>query len=56
MHHPREVENYTNAFLVSAFVLIFVALFAIWAAFGLVFAGLCSWIADRLMTRDFRRG
>lgn len=50
------VEDYTNAFLVSAFVLVFVALVAIWAFWGLLMAGLISWIADRLMTVDFRKG
>ena len=49
------VEDYTNAFLVSAFVLCFIVLFTIWAIWGLVIAGLVSWIADRLMTVDFRK-
>lgn len=48
------VENYTNAFLVSAFVLVFMALLTIWAIWGLIMAGLVSWVADRLMTVDFR--
>ena len=47
------VENYTNAFLVSAFVLTFVALFAVWALWGLIMAGLVGWTADRLITVDF---
>lgn len=50
------VENYTNAFLVSAFVLTFMALAVIWAIWGLIMAGLVSWTADRLMTLDFRNG
>lgn len=49
------VEDYTNAFLVSAFVLTFMVLFAIWAVWGLLMAGLISWTADRLITVDFRR-
>lgn len=49
------VEDYTNAFLVSAFVLTFMALFAIWAFWGLVMAGLVSWTADRVITVDLRR-
>ena len=53
--HPQEVENYTTAFLASFGVIIFMALFAIWAIWGLLIAGLLSWIADRLMTVDFRR-
>ena len=48
------VENYTDAFLVSAGVLVFMMLFAIWAFWGLVIAGLISWGADRLITVDFR--
>ena len=50
----REVENYTNAFLVSAGVLVFMALFAIWAFWGLLIAALVSWGADRLMTVDLK--
>lgn len=53
--HPQEVENYTNAFLASFGVLVFMFLFAIWAIWGLIVAGIVSWIADRLMTVDFRR-
>lgn len=49
------VEDYTNAFLVSAFVLTFMALFTIWAFWGLLMAGLVGWTADRLITIDFRR-
>lgn len=47
------VEDYTNAFLFSAGVLLFMVLFAIWAIWGLVIAGLVSWGADRLITVDF---
>ncbi len=54
-HHPQEVEDFTNAFLASFGVIVFMVLFAIWAVAGLVFAALFSWIADRLMTVDFRR-
>ncbi|MEM6385243.1 MAG: hypothetical protein AAF718_03300 [Pseudomonadota bacterium] len=50
----REVENYTDAFLVAFGVLIFIMLFVIWALWGLVVAGLVSWGADRLMTVDFK--
>ena len=49
------VENYTNAFLVSAFVLVFMVLLTIWAIWGLMVAGLVSWVADRLITVDFRK-
>jgi hypothetical protein len=51
----REVDDYTDAFLVSAGVLVFMALFAIWAFWGLIVAGLVSWGADRLITVDLRR-
>ena len=54
-NHPKEVENYTAAFLASFGVLVFMALFAIWAIWGLIMAGIVSWIADRLMTIDFRK-
>jgi len=50
----RQVDDYTNAFLVSAGVLVFMALFAIWAFWGLLIATLISWAADRLITIDFR--
>ena len=50
----QQVDDYTNAFLVSAGVLVFMALFAIWAVWGLLFAGLISWGADRLITVDLR--
>lgn len=46
------VEDYTNAFLVSAGVLVFLMLFTIWAIWGLIIAGLVSWGADRLITVD----
>lgn len=49
------VEDYTTAFLVSAFVLVFMALFAVWAFWGLVIAGLFAWLLDRLMTIDLRK-
>lgn len=49
------VEDYTNAFLVSAFVLTFMALFTIWALWGLVIAGAVGWVADRLIVTDYRK-
>ncbi|MDA9865578.1 hypothetical protein N9C96_02770 [bacterium] len=52
----REVDDYTNAFLVTAFFVVFMVLFAIWAIWGLIMAGLVSWTADRLITVDFRSG
>jgi hypothetical protein len=47
------VEDYTNAFLFSAGVLVFMMLFAIWAIWGLIMAALIGWGADRLITVDF---
>lgn len=52
----REVENYTNAFLVSFGVLVFMVLFTIWALWGLLIAALVSWVADRLITVDLKSG
>ena len=40
--------NYTNAFLVSAFCLVFMALFAIWAIWGLIVALVTGWVADKV--------
>lgn len=54
LEHSAMVEDYTNAFLVSAFVLTFLALFTIWAIWGLLMASLVGWAADRLITIDFR--
>lgn len=54
-NHPTAVENYTNAFLVAFGVLVFMALFGIWVVWGLLGAGLAATIADRLITKDFRR-
>ncbi len=48
--HPTPVEDYTNAFLASFGVIVFMVLFAIWAIWGLIVAGVISWVADRLMT------
>ena len=46
--------DYTNAFLVSAFFVVFMVLCTIWVVWGLIMAGLVSWVADRLITIDFR--
>ena len=51
-NHPTPVENYTNVFLATFGVVVFMVLFAIWALWGLIVAGLISWIADRLMTAE----
>lgn len=51
----RVAPDYTLAFLWSFGVLVFVALFTIWAIWGLIVAGLVGWFADRLITVDFGR-
>ncbi|MBT8459268.1 MAG: hypothetical protein HKP37_12800 [Boseongicola sp.] len=53
--YPQAVENYTNAFLASFGVIVFMILFAIWAIWGLIVAGILSALADRLIMVDFRR-
>ena len=53
--YPGTVQDYTNAFLASFGVIIFIVLFAIWAVWGLIVAGLLSALADRLINIDFRR-
>jgi len=45
------MEDYTGAFLISAGVLVFIALFAIWAAFGLPVTLILAVISERLMRR-----
>ena len=55
MRHPGVVEDYTNAFLVSAGVLLFLGLAVIWAVWGFIVAGLTSLGADRLINVDLRR-
>ena len=53
---PRRgaAPDYTNAFLVSAFALGFVALAWIWAAFGFIPALAVAWLADRSLTLRLR--
>lgn len=48
------VENYTNAFLVSLGVWVFIALFSIWVVFGLIGAFLVSAFANRLISVELR--
>lgn len=48
------VEDYTDAFLVAMFCLVFLALFAIWAVWGLVAAIGTGWITNAVLGR-FRR-
>lgn len=48
------VEDYTTPFLVSTFVLVFMALLAIWAVWGLIAALVLGWLADIAMIRISR--
>ncbi|MEM6634344.1 MAG: hypothetical protein AAF667_00505 [Pseudomonadota bacterium] len=41
--------NYTTAFLVSFGVVVFMFLFGIWVAFGMIAAMLSGWSLDRLI-------
>ncbi len=50
-HRPGRVEDYTTPFLVSVFVLIFIALFALWAWAGFVWVLFSGWVATRGLTR-----
>ena len=49
------VENYTNAFLVSAQFLSFIILMAIWAVWGFVAAVLIGLATDRVIVFEARR-
>jgi len=45
------VQDFTSAFLVSTFVLVFMALFAIWAIWGLIAALGTGWLAHMSLAR-----
>lgn len=49
------MEDYTRPFLVSAWVLVFCGLFALWAAWGFAAALLAAVAADRAILRAARR-
>ena len=49
--YPGVVPDYTNAFLWSFLPLVFIALFAIWAVWGLLIAGGIGWLADKGLVR-----
>lgn len=63
MHRKREIEerpplpgagymeDYTVPFLWMAGLLTFIALFALWAAWGLPVALACAWVANHLIGR-----
>lgn len=54
--YPGRVEDYTNAFLVSAGVLCTMFLWVIWAIWGFAAALFLSWTADRAIAFEDRRG
>ncbi len=47
--YPKRVENYTDAFLVSGGVALFLALTVVWASLGFLWALLVAWGVDRLI-------
>ncbi len=49
------VEDYTNAFLVSALVLCMIVLMAIWAIWGFIAAVFIGWTTDRIIVIEGRR-
>ena len=51
----RPVENYTNAFLVWAGVLIFCTLVALWAIYGYLAPLAAAWATDRSILWFSRR-
>ena len=53
---PRAAPDYTDAFLVSAAALVFVLLFALWAAAGILTVAALAALADMLTRRAARRG
>jgi len=46
-----QLEDYTTAFLVVFGLLIFIALFSVWARFGLPFTVVLALMADRFLLR-----
>jgi hypothetical protein len=53
--HGRPVENYTNAFLVTAGALLFCLLGTLWAVWGLLAPLAAAWALDRAISRLSRR-
>ena len=53
--HPKEVEDFTKPFLVMFGLLLFMALFAIWAAFGYLVSLLSGLGVNALIDRLPRR-
>lgn len=48
-HHPREVEDFTGAFLVSAGLVVFIGLVVLWASLGYLAALVTSFVLRRLI-------
>ena len=53
--HLEPVEDYTNPFLVSLLVLVFMILFAIWTIWGILVAFFVSWVANRCIDKGSER-
>ena len=49
------VENYTTAFLVSAFVLVLMLLLTLWATYGFLTTLVLAWAGERAVTVSARR-
>ena len=49
--HAGHAPDYTVPFLWTAGVLVFIALFAIWATWGMPAVLICAVLADRLIAR-----
>lgn len=45
------MENYTNAFLISFGVIVFIALFVVWAVFGMPFTIVLALMTERFVLR-----
>ena len=52
---PKSAPDFTNAFLVTFGIVVFIALFAIWAVWGMLAAAGLSWLANRLLDRSGAR-
>ena len=46
-----QLDDYTDAFLVVAGVLVFITLFVIWASAGMPVAVMLAYLADRVLLR-----
>ncbi len=53
--HPGEVEDFTNAFLVSFGVIVFIALWAVSVILGFIWALMSAYGTDKALSRWSRR-